>query len=139
VGLAGITAGLCGAEVLLTDYVPEALDFARRNAQLNDLASQTIKSAVLDWEEPGAIGPFSFVLGSEILYDYFFHGSLIKLIQAILEPDGKILLADRKRLVVTRFIGRLVDKGFRCVETRYWIALDGFPEQEISIFALERR
>ncbi|MGO9572170.1 MAG: class I SAM-dependent methyltransferase [Desulfomonilaceae bacterium] len=137
-GLAGITAGLCGAEVLFTDYVPEALEFARKNAQLNGLTDQTIESALLDWEEPGEIEPFSIVLGSEILYDYFFHGSLIRLLQTILEPSGTIILADRKRLVVTRFLGRLTDAGFRCVETRSQVAFAGFPEQEISIFTLDK-
>ena len=137
-GLAGITAGLRGADVLFTDYMPEALEFARKNARLNGLADQTIKSALLDWEDPGKVGPFNVVLGSEILYDYFFHGSLIKLLQTILEPGGTIILADRKRLVVTRFLGRLADVGFRCVETQSQVSVAGFPEGEISIFTLDR-
>jgi predicted nicotinamide N-methyase len=137
-GLAGITAGICGADVLFTDYVAEAFEFAHKNAQMNGLSDQKIKSALLDWEHPKEIGPFSMVLGSEIPYDYFFHGSLIKLLTMILEPDGRIILADRKRLVVTRFLGRLVSQGFRCVETRSQVAVTGFPEQEISIFTLDR-
>lgn len=137
-GLAGITAGLKGADVLFTDYVAEALEFAHKNAQMNGLTDQTVKSALLDWEDPGEVEPFNIVLGSEILYDYFFHGSLIKLLKTILGPGGTIVLADRKRLVVTRFLGRLVDMGFRCVETRSQVALPGFPEQEISIFTLDR-
>jgi predicted nicotinamide N-methyase len=136
--LAGITVGLLGAEVLFTDYVTEALEFAHKNAQLNGLTDQTVKCALLDWESPGEIEPFDIVLGSEILYDYFFHGSLIKLLKTILEPSGKVILADRKRLVVTRFLGRLVDAGFRCEETRSRVAVAGFPDQEISIFTLQR-
>jgi predicted nicotinamide N-methyase len=137
-GLAGITAGLRGADVLFTDYVPEALEFARKNARLNGLTDQTIKSALLDWEDPGKVVPFNVVLGSEIVYDYFFHGSLIKVLQSILAPRGTIILADRKRLVVTRFLGRLADVGFRCVETRSQVSVAGFPEGEISIFTLDR-
>ena len=136
-GLAGITAGLSGADVLFTDYVPEALEFAHKNAQMNGLTDQAVKSALLDWEDPEEIEPFNIVIGSEILYDYFFHGSLIRLLKTILQPGGTIILADRKRLVVTRFLGRLVDVGFRCVETKSQVALAGFPEQEISIFTLD--
>ena len=136
-GLAGIAAGLKGADVLFTDYVIEALEFGLRNAKMNGLTDQAVKSALLDWEDPGEIERFNIVLGSEILYDYFFHGSLIKLLRTILEPGGTIILADRKRLVVTRFLGRLVDVGFRCVETKSQVALAGFPEQEISIFTLD--
>lgn len=137
-GLAGITAGLRGADVLFTDYIPEALEYAHKNAQMNGLIDRNIKSALLDWEDPGKTELFSMVLGSEILYDYFFHGSLIKLLETILAPGGRIILADRKRLVVTRFLGRLVSQGFRCEETKSRIVLAGFPEQEISIFTLER-
>lgn len=137
-GLAGITAGLKGADVLFTDYVPEALEFALKNAQMNGLTDQTVKSALLDWDDPGEIERFNIVLGSEILYDYFFHGSLIKLLETILEPGGAIILADRKRLVVTRFLGRLGDGGYRCEETRSQVAVAGFPEQGISIFTLRR-
>lgn len=36
-GLAGIAAGLAGAHVLFTDYVPQALEFAEKNARLNGL------------------------------------------------------------------------------------------------------
>ena len=110
-GLAGITAGLLGADVLFTDYVPEALDFARQNAELNGLTGQTIKTALLDWEDPGKMEPFNIVLGSEILYDYFFHGSLFKLLQSILEPGGTIILADRKRLVGDPFSRALGGQG----------------------------
>lgn len=137
-GLAGITAGLAGANVLFTDYMPQALEFAEKNARLNRLANGTFRAQVLDWEYPADLPKFDVVLGTEIVYDYFFHGALIRLLQQIVRPQGAIFLADRKRLCVSRFIGRMTASGFRPTEATSRVELPGFPDQEISIFTLSR-
>ena len=135
-GLAGITAGLVGANVLFTDYVPRALEFVDRNARLNGLGNGAFRTALLDWENPDIFQKFDVVFGSEIVYDYFFHGSLIRLLRQILKPDGTLLIADRKRLCVSRFMGRMIAAGFSCREVIDRVVLSGFPDQEISIFRL---
>jgi predicted nicotinamide N-methyase len=135
-GLTGLTAGMLGARVSLTDSVPEAIEFARQNARLNGLDEERACCELLDWERPGDLPPFSLILGSEILYDYFFHGSLISLFRCILAPGGTILLADRPRLAISRFIGRMRGADFSCREIRTRVNLHPFPPQEISIFAL---
>lgn len=137
-GLAGITAALMGASVTFTDYVPEALEFAKENCQRNGLDLSGVQFGLLDWDQPGNTGSFSMVLGSEIAYDYFTHGTLVRLLNGIIEPSGIVLLAERKRLAVTRFLGRLTDRGFRATETQTQVILDGFPHQTISIFKLAR-
>jgi len=137
-GLPGITAGMLGARVLLTDYVPRAIEISGLNAELNGLDGNTMDFRILDWEDPGRLPVFDMVLGSEIVYDYFFHGALIRLLHRILTPDGRIVLADRKRLVVQRFVGRLINSGFSCTESRSRMKRRGFPDQEISIFTLKR-
>jgi predicted nicotinamide N-methyase len=137
-GLAGITAGLMGAKVLFTDYVQDALDFAEKNAGLNGLPVENARFRILDWEGPGDLETFDLVLGSEIVYDYFFHGSLIRVLNGIVAPGGLVLLADRKRLCVSRFVGRLNDAGFLCSETVSQVRVNGFPPQEITVFALRR-
>lgn len=134
-GLAGVTAGWCGAEVLFTDFMPKALDVANKNARLNGL--NNFATGFLNWEQPGPIGKFDLVLGSEILYDYFFHGSLIELFRKIVNTGGTVLLADRKRLCVSRFIGRMHYGGFISEEFTENVRVQGFPDQEISIFSLK--
>lgn len=137
-GLAGIAAALCGANVTFTDYVEEALDFARKNAALNGLETRNSRFRVLDWEQAVDLEPVDYVLGSEILYDYFFHGSLISVMKRIVAFNGVVLLADRKRLCVSRFVGRLVNAGFRSSESVVTIRVEGFPCQEITVFELRR-
>jgi predicted nicotinamide N-methyase len=137
-GLAGIAAGLAGGNVLFTDYVRTALDFAGRNAALNGIPSEKVKFRILDWENADVTESFDLILGSEIVYDYFFHGCLIDILRRLVAPDGLVLLADRKRLCVSRFAGRLISTGFICTEIVKDVRVAGFPPQEITIFALRR-
>jgi len=137
-GLPGIAAALLGAHVTFTDYVHDALEVARNNALANGLTQERTSFRIWDWENPGQPGTFGLVIGSEVVYDYFFHGSLVGLLERILEPEGRIILADRTRLCVQRFLGRMTRRGFTCSENRGRVILEVFPEQEISIFTLKR-
>lgn len=137
-GLPGITAAMLGANVLFTDCVPEALEFAESNARLNGISAGVADFRILDWEDTRNLPLFDIVLGSEILYDYFYHNPLLKLLDRVLKADGVIYLADRKRLVVSRIIGRLRDAGFMASERTVTVELDSFPSQEIQIFQATR-
>lgn len=137
-GLAGITGGLLGAGVTFTDYVGSALTQAETNCRLNGVDPAMVDFVTLDWEQPKNIGRFSLVLGSEILYDYFTHSGLINVLGRVLDQGGTILLADRKRLVVSRFLGRLTRKGFSSYEETVSVRVAGFPEQDVTIFTLRR-
>jgi predicted nicotinamide N-methyase len=137
-GLAGVTAGVMGAEITFSDSVSEAVEFASRNALLNSVPARRVSCRLLDWEAPGELSTFSLVLGSEILYDYYFHGPLLRLLPQLMEPDGVLLLADRKRLVASRFLGRLISAGFICSETVHDMDVEGFPALPVSVFELRR-
>jgi predicted nicotinamide N-methyase len=135
-GLVGIAAGILGGNVTFTDYSKEALELARMNALENGLNANATEFEQLDWEKPRDIGAFDVILGSEIVYDYWAHSDLARLMRNLLRPGGRILLADRKRLAVSRFIGRIVRSGYPCGETVITLDQALFPKQEISIFSL---
>lgn len=137
-GLPGMAAGLSGARVLFTDIKPEALEYARRNVAANRLESPQVDFATLDWENPELEERYDIVLGAEILYDYFMHDSLLKLIDRLLAPGGTLMLADRKRLVVDRFMGRLHTAGFRTERRDLEIEPLGEPVQTISVYSSYR-
>ncbi|MFH0957140.1 MAG: methyltransferase domain-containing protein [Pseudomonadota bacterium] len=138
IGLTGIAALIRGAAVTFSDFLPEALETVFNNVNINGLSSQKVSFLVLDWEDPVGVPQFDLILGAEIVYDYFSHGSLIKLMEKALAPNGRILLADRDRLVVTRFVGRLLSKGFVCKKQVSLVHIKGFPKQEITIFEIKR-
>ncbi len=138
IGLTGIAALLRGAEVTFSDYLPDALESAADNVKINGLSSERASFLVLDWEDSVRVPSFDLILGAEIVYDYFSHGSLIHLMEKALAPGGRIILADRKRLVAVRFVGRLLSKGFVCNEKVSNFHVEGFPKQEITIFDITR-
>jgi 2-polyprenyl-3-methyl-5-hydroxy-6-metoxy-1,4-benzoquinol methylase len=137
-GLPGICAGLMSCPVTFSDSVQECLDVVRKNAILNGLQMSNCNFIQIDWET-GYFGEiFDIIIGSEILYDYFSHGELLTLLCRMLSPGGMIVLAERKRLVVERFMGRLIDKGFQATESKIDLDFPELPRQEISIFKLSR-
>ncbi len=140
-GLAGLAAGLAGASVTFSDLSTEALERARDNGLTNGLSPEQLTTRVLDWEAPPPelCGGFDLVVGSEILYDDFVHGALLRLIPALLAPRGRVLLADRPRRVVGRFLGRLRNQGFDGTRTDLCLALPGEAAQAASLWEWSRR
>ena len=68
-GLPSIAAALGGAEVLATDWAPEALDVTRRNAERNGAKVETL---LADWSRPAELlerAPFDLVLCADVLYE----------------------------------------------------------------------
>jgi predicted nicotinamide N-methyase len=68
-GLPSIVAALGGAQVLATDWSPDAIDVAARNAEWNGAELET---ALASWGAPSAFvaaAPWDLVLGAELLYE----------------------------------------------------------------------
>jgi predicted nicotinamide N-methyase len=137
-GLAGLAAALAGAKVVLTDYMEEALGYARENARLNEVPNGNVTFMTLDWQEPRSLGTFDYIIGSEILYDYFFHRDLRTLLTGCAAAHTEILLADRARLSISRFIGSMLRIGFGCRKTVQAIAVEPLPIQEVTLYSLRR-
>lgn len=135
-GLAGIYAGRLGAEVVFTDYSAQALQLTKMNALGNGLTTERTQFIQMDWDHPLDIDDFDILLGSEIIYDYTVHGALIKLIYKLLRPNACVLLADRKRLATSRFIGKMIQVGLECEKFSCTPHITGLPEQEITIYQM---
>lgn len=139
VGLPGLVACLKGAKVTFSDYVEKALDTARSNAVANGAKNDNITFLTMDWESPGQLGTFDIIIGAEIVYDYFFHSSLIDLINRALKQNGSLIIVDRERMVVNRFMGRLTRNGFRPEKKTVSISEEGLPNQAVTIYKLRRQ
>lgn len=68
-GLPSIAAAIAGGRVLATDWAPEALDAAQRNAQRNDVRIDTRTADWRDTEALRALGPFDLVIAADVLYE----------------------------------------------------------------------
>jgi predicted nicotinamide N-methyase len=103
VGLAGIAAGVHGAVVTFADRDPDALEFARFNAELNGLAAAT--TVRLDWMRQAAPGTFDLLLLADVAYEKAHFDPLLRHLRGCLAPGGEALLADPYRSVAGEFLG----------------------------------
>lgn len=91
-GLAGIAAGLKGAEVTFADREPDALAFARFNAAHNGVSGAS--TVLLDWNRALPDGPFDLILLADVTYSERNHVPLLRLIEHCLAADGVAIAAD---------------------------------------------
>lgn len=91
VGLVSIVAATFGHRITLSEYNPDALNFARANAHCNNCLDLPI--IPLDWQRPRLKARYDFIVGSEIAYKKAYLDPLLQLFKSHLKPDGEIILA----------------------------------------------
>lgn len=97
-GLTAIVAASFGARVLGMDYEPQALRYARGNAELNNVG-QPLWTA-MDWRAPALKpGSIDFMWGGDIIYERRFFEPLRELFAHALAPHGRIWLGEPQRSV----------------------------------------
>lgn len=116
--LPGIIAGLLGANVTLTDYLEEALLFARRNWSLN-LPEEQLQTALLDWREPNPALAADLLIASDITYEKRYFEYLPNAFITMCKPGGRIVVSDPNRHVAGAFFEDLPAKGFILEKHRY--------------------
>ncbi len=116
-GLPSIVAGKIGAaHVTLTDYLPEAVDFAGANWLIN-LAEKNVRFHTLDWRETS--GFFSkndtkadVLLASDVAYEARAFTHLLEAFENLCQPDGVILVSEPNRPVSKAFFQSLNTEGY---------------------------
>jgi predicted nicotinamide N-methyase len=100
--LPSVAAARVGADVVATDWAPEAVLAARRNAELNGVA---LRALTADWRDAAAIaalGPFDVVLAADVLYEARHAEPLLLLLDVLAAP--RILLTDPSRATAATFL-----------------------------------
>ena len=109
-GLCGMIAATLGAEVLLTDYAPQALELAQLNWQLNKLPPPACQ--VMDWRAPQTDKRADLILASDVAYEERFFQPLIDTFKLLLNPGGTIMLSEPHRELAIEFFDLLEDQDF---------------------------
>lgn len=114
-GLCSMVAALCGASVLATDGVADAVTLCALSAASNGLPAEggAVKTGVLDWFKTESVpkAEFDLVIGSDIL---FFRGCVSPVAAAInqaLRPGGVALISDPCRASTHDFCSKLAEHG----------------------------
>lgn len=104
-----------GVPVLATDYYPEALEFARVNAERNGLPP--LETRLLDWRHPPPdLERFKLVVAADVLYEQRNGEALRALLPRIAAPGGQVLIADPGRIHAGEFLARMRDDGWAVEE-----------------------
>ena len=99
-GVPSIVAALGGAQVLATDWSPEALEVAAANAEWNGAVLETELVSWVDSERLARGAPWDLVLGADLLYEQRNVDQLLALLPRL---GGEILLAEPGRPPSVRF------------------------------------
>jgi predicted nicotinamide N-methyase len=135
-GLAGITAGLLGGNVTLSDYLPEALDFARINWDQN--LGQPARFLQLDWRNPNPALAANLLLASDIAYENSAFPYLTSSFQSLCQPGGRILAADPCRISAPLFFDQILpDAGFS-VQTFSYVEPFNGHNFKINVYEINR-
>lgn len=108
-GLPGLMAACCGAQVTFVDHVPTALRFVGASAAANGLSPPTLVAA--DFTTPVLRQRFDLVLAAEILYDRAAFGATARAVARSLAPGGRALIADAGRIDTAAFYDELCVAG----------------------------
>jgi len=115
VGLVGIAAARAGGLVTMTDYEPDALEFARLNV-VENLRGENLHGRVrveaLDWRVPYRGERYPLVMGSDIIYDRILFEPLLRLLDECLAPGGRAILAEPDRSIGHAFLALAPHAGF---------------------------
>jgi predicted nicotinamide N-methyase len=118
-GVASIVAALGGAEVLATDWSPEALEVAAANAARNHADVETALVSWTDTERLVGAGPWDLVLGADLLYERRNVDQLLALLPRL---GAEVLLAEPGRPPAARFFAEVelavTDLGGRVYQLR---------------------
>jgi predicted nicotinamide N-methyase len=137
VGVPAIVAALGGADVLATDWYPEALAFTRANAAA---AGARVETMAVDWRQPPpallARVPADLVIGADLLYEARNGGALAALLPRLLRPGGEALIADPRRPHASALLEPLRAAGWG--HAREDVRYGGRPDESGAVVHLHR-
>jgi predicted nicotinamide N-methyase len=109
--LPSLTAARRGAEVLATDWAPEALELVTENATVNGVRVET---ALLDWGTgaPAGLPRFELVVAADVLYEERNAAPLLRVLQATVAEEGTAVVADPGRRHATAFFDGAESAGW---------------------------
>lgn len=110
-GLPGLVAACKEGQVTISDYQPEALKIASRNARRNGIDS--VACLLADWRDFQLQQQFDWIIGSDVLYNPRSNPYVGRILARNLAPYGQLLFAHPGRKATFDFLQELVAAGFK--------------------------
>lgn len=135
-GLSGLCAMAAGAHVLFTDYEPDALAFVALNALAN--LGRRPDTALMDWRSPDLGRRFDLVLAADVAYERRFFEPLVDTFEALLAPNGLVLLGEPNRAIAEPFFDMVDSRGFERKQQDALVRIGG-GDRHVAIHEVRRR
>ncbi len=132
-GLCGIVARWLGAEVTLSDYQPDALEFALWNAQQNGI--RDISTLLADWRTFPEVGTFDVVIAADVLYERHLHRALQSVLVKTTGAHSRVLIADPWRDTAWEFLVEMERAGWKVRFSEHQARLLD-SQQDVIVFDL---
>jgi predicted nicotinamide N-methyase len=122
-GVTAIAALRAGADLLVTDYAPEALALCALNTI--DQAGAEPTTLRLNWRQPNAAlfsaagAGFPVVLAADVLYEARDVEPLLELVERVVAADGALWLAEPGRKPARAFLSAMRERGWQIRSHRY--------------------
>jgi predicted nicotinamide N-methyase len=111
-GLPSIVAGKLGAKkVVLTDYLDEALLFAKQNWVLN-LPLENVVFENVDWRNPNPNLSADIIIASDVAYEKRAFEPLLQAFENLSKKNTRIIIAEPNRPVSKAFFSSLNTEGY---------------------------
>jgi predicted nicotinamide N-methyase len=110
-GLTTLAAMSTGADVVATDYQPDALRFTRLNCLAN--LGREPDTRVFDWRQPWDGPTFDFIIAADLAYEKRFFDPLQETFHQLLKPSGSILLGEPNRDIAKPFFAQLASQAWQ--------------------------
>ncbi len=134
IGLPGIAAGRCGAEVCLTDYLDDALQLARLNWLHN--MQQEGQFELLDWRQPRSELQADILLASDVAYEERAFMPLRQAFPALVRPGGELWLSEPNRAWAKPFFASLRQQG-EIISSQNYIIRQESLTSNVSVYRIK--
>lgn len=122
-GITAVVASHAGADLVISDYSPDALALAVNNLRQNNaFATQAVR---LNWRDPDeafirlSAGGFPVVLAADVLYETRDIAPLLAFFDQVVAPGGLLWLAEPGRAVAERFLEQASALGWSGERTEH--------------------
>ena len=118
---------------LFTDYLEEALNFAKQNWELN--CNVNARFEKMDWRKPESEYKADLLLASDVAYERKSFDHLPNAFKKIVNPGGKVIISEPKRLYAQNFFDSLQYQGFQVMKYEYALRHKEF-NHSINVYEL---
>lgn len=134
-GLSGIAAGRKGCELIMSDYLEEAIQMAELG-WLENMGTPA-NTQIIDWRNIDPQLEVEWVLAADVAYEARNFEPLLMAFRTLLKPGVKALLSEPGRGIAKPFLASLAQEGFSVLRSSRKIKWKG-TENTVGIYELSR-